>query len=280
MKTTPAGLSEDNTHSNHIDVYSKTSNRNGLSGLLETLLRRFRIAGYIVAIIPIYALGCIVMGISTVPGIYLFNFLYESTLSLPQFFHFAAIGFGIVSAYFAYGFTLILVVPLVNFLLPLRIKPFRGNYFSLESVPWFVHNALTYMVRYTFLEFITPTPFNILFYRLMGMKIGRNVHLNTTKISDPALITIEDNVTIGGSVTLIAHYASKGYLVVSPTRIGKGATIGLGAKVFGNVEIGAGAKVAPGEVVLPKTRIPDAPTRKKEKSLRSQIEDLDEFNPN
>ncbi len=140
--------------------------------------------------------------------------------------------------------------------MPFRLKPFRGSYYSLTSVPWYFHNAFTYIVRYTFLEFITPTPLNLLFYRLMGMKIGRGAHINTTNISDPCLIEIEDKVTIGGSVHIIAHYASHGYLIVEPVKIRKGATVGLKATIMGDVEIGEGATIAPHEVVLPKSRIP------------------------
>jgi len=147
-------------------------------------------------------------------------------------------------------------MPLINFLMPFRLKPFRGGYYSMETVPWYFHNAFTYAVRYTFLEFITPTPLNILFYRMMGMKIGKGVHINTTNISDPALIEIEDKVTIGGSVHLIAHYASKGYLVVERVKICRGATIGLKATIMGDVEIGEKAAIAPHEVILPKSRIP------------------------
>jgi acetyltransferase-like isoleucine patch superfamily enzyme len=136
------------------------------------------------------------------------------------------------------------------------VKPFRGSYFSLASVPWYFHNAFLYVVRYTFLEFFTPTPLNILFFRMMGMKIGKDVHINTVNISDAAMIEIGDRVTIGGSATIFAHYASSGYLVVEPVKIQSGATIGIKSTVMGDVEIGEGALVAPHEVVMPKSRIP------------------------
>jgi hypothetical protein len=47
---------------------------------------------------------------------------------------------------------------------------------------------MTLVVRYSFLEFVTPTVFSQMYYRLMGMKIGRNVTLNSTAIADPSLI--------------------------------------------------------------------------------------------
>ncbi len=238
------------------DVYSKTSEKKGLYGIMESILRRFRTITYLAALFPLYSICILAMGISAIPGVYFFFFFSNATSAWPEFFHYTAIGFGIMIAYFLYGLSLIFVVPIVNFLLPFRLKPFRGGFYSLPSVPWYFHNALTYVVRYTFLEYFTPTPLNILFYRMMGMKIGRDSHINTTNISDPCLIEIGDKVTIGGSATIIAHYATQGYLIVDRVKIGKGVTVGLKATIMGDVEIGEGASIGPHEVVFPKSRIP------------------------
>lgn len=238
------------------DVDASTSSRGGLAGILESALRRFRVASYLVALIPLYLMCILAMSIAAIPAVAFYNFLTSRAAEYPQILYFAACAFGIVTGYFIYGLTLIFVVPLFNFLLPFRLKPFRGGFYSLASVPWYFHNALAYVVRYTFLEFITPSPLNVLYFRMMGMKIGKGVHINTTNISDPALIELEDKVIIGGSVHIIAHYASKGYLVVEPVKIGQRVTIGLKATIMADVQIGPGAVIAPHEVVLPKSRIP------------------------
>ena len=94
----------------------------------------------------------------------------------------------------------------------------------------------------------------------MGMKIGPNSQLNSAHISDPGLISIGKNVTIGGSAVIIAHYGVGGVLVVAPVFIGDGATIGLRAIIMGGVTIGAGAKVLSNSVILPKTVIPAGET--------------------
>jgi serine acetyltransferase len=238
------------------DVDATTSSRSGFAGMIETFLRRFRVGGYLFALIPLYFIGILGMGISATPGVFLFNFIQESASGLPPVIYYGAVSCGIILGYFLYGMTLIFVMPLFNWLMPFRLKPFRGAYYSLGAVPWYFHNAFTYIVRYTFLEFITPTPINVLFYKMMGMKIGKGVHINTTNISDPCLIEIGDKVTIGGSVHIISHYASHGYLIVKPVKIHRGATVGLKATIMGDVEIGEGATIAPHEVILPKSRIP------------------------
>jgi hypothetical protein len=256
------------------DLDTTTSERAGLAGFLEMLLRRFRTGAYLAALTPLYLIGMLAMGISATPAVYLFNFVLDATADWPQLFHYGAVSCGLIAGYFLYGFTLIFVIPVFNFLMPFRIRPFRAGYYSLTSVPWYFHNAFTYIVRYTFLEFITPTPLNLLFYRMMGMKIGKGAHINTTNISDPGLIEIEDKVTIGGSVHIIAHYASHGYLIVEKVKIRKGATVGLKATIMGDVEIGEGATIAPHEVILPKSRIP-AGRKPFEKMTEEQLERKD-----
>ena len=239
------------------DLDAATTDRTGIGGFLEYLIRKFRMVSYVIALIPLYVVCFLAMGISATPGIFFFDFMKHQSTEWPLMLHYLAMGCGLVFGYLFYGITLLFVLPLFNFLLPFRLKPFRGNYYSLSTVPWYFHNALTYVARYTFLEFVTPTPLNTLFYKMMGMKIGKGAHINTTNISDPCLIEIGDKVTIGGSVTLIAHYASQGYLIVDKVKIGKNVTIGLKATIFGDVEIGEDAIIAPHEVVLPKSRIPE-----------------------
>jgi acetyltransferase-like isoleucine patch superfamily enzyme len=91
---------------------------------------------------------------------------------------------------------------------------------------------------------------------MMGMKIGKGSHINTTNISDPRIIELGEKVTIGGSVHIIGHYASQGFLIVEKVKIEDGVTIGLKATIMGDVEIGQGAVIGPHEVILPKSRIP------------------------
>jgi len=247
---------EEKNKEKRINVHATTSDRGGLAGFFETILRKFRLVSYIIALIPLYFICIFAFAISVTPAIYFYMYVTKFAAALPEPLYFLTIAGCITSGYFIYGFTLIFVVPLFNFLMPFRLKPFRSSYYSLESVPWYFHNAFTYMVRYTFLEFVTPTPMNILFYKMMGMKIGKNAHINTTNISDPKMIEIGDNVTIGGSVHIIAHYASKGFLIVEKVKIHDHATIGLKASIMGAVEIGKKAVIGPHEVILPKTKIP------------------------
>ncbi len=245
-----------------IDVNATTSDRHGLAGVLEGFFRRFRTFAFTLTMVPIAFLYVFCMGISLTPGITLLTAVNESTRDMHFIFRNSLLGFSVAATFFSYGLTLIFVVPLVNKLLPLKVKPTRASWFSFSVLPWYYHNALTYLVRYTFLDFITPTPLNKLFYQMMGMKVGKGTMINTSNISDPCLIEIGDFVTIGGSASLVAHYGQKGMLVIDKLVIGDRATIGLKASLFGDVVVGKGVLVKAHEVVLPKTRIPDVEEKK------------------
>jgi non-ribosomal peptide synthetase-like protein len=186
--------------------------------------------------------------------------LVPALAGLASAWRYPLTGLALAASYFTYGLALLLIAPALNTLLGGRLKPYRGPAVSLAILRWYVHCTLTLVVRYSFLEFVTPSPFAQLYYRLMGMKIGRDVHINSTAIADPSLITLGDGVTIGGSASVMAHYAQGGYLILAPVRIGAGATIGLRAIVMGGVEVGEKAKVLAGSFVLPNTRIPAGET--------------------
>jgi hypothetical protein len=239
------------------DVNAESSRKAGVAGVAETLMRRFRNLSFALLLSPLMFICCLCVGLAAAPALWLFDSVQAWTQTWPTPLHYAALGVGLSSGYLLYGLCLIFIVPAVNFLMPFRVKAFRGPWYSLAAVPWYIHNGLTYMVRFTFLDFVTPTPLNLLFYRMMGMKIGKGVVINTTYISDPCLITLGDYVTVGGSATLFAHYGQKGYLIISPVTIGAGTNIGLKASVMGGAMVGENVTIKPHTCILPKTRVPD-----------------------
>ncbi len=214
----------------------------------------------IIGPLPFMALAILAAGSALGVAISVFQCLAAQIAGITSWLRFPLLGVVVATSYFAYGLSLLLIAPAINFLLGGRLQPYRGSAVSLAAMRWYVHCTMTLVVRYSFLEFVTPSAFSTLYYRLMGMKIGRNVAINSTAIADPSLIEMEDNVTIGGSASVLAHYAQGGYLVIAPVKICKGATIGLRAVVMGGVEVGEKAKVLASSFVLPNTKIPAGET--------------------
>jgi len=238
------------------------SNRQGFGGVFETLMRRFKTILHIGMIVPLYGIGCGVIGLAVVPSVLLMRWVLSLAEGLSPLLSAWVIGSGIVASMFATGVGMIFVLPAANFVLLFgrRLKPWRGPYYSLEAIRWYIHNGVLYMLRYSFLEFFTPSPLAILFYKMMGMRIGRGTVINSTHLSDPSLVKLGKRVTIGGSATIVAHYGQAGFLVLAPVEIEDGATIGLKATVMGGVRVGKNARVMAHSVVLPKTVIPEGET--------------------
>jgi len=239
------------------DPQRKTSDLKGMAGLLETFIRSFRNIAFYIFIAPVFVAYIVCLGFSFTPGFYLFNHAITFSKDLPVWTQCLTYGFTLSISVISFWIAMIVIIPIVNFPILPFVKPIKGTWYSLNIIPWYYHNALVQLARYTVLDFLAPTYFNLYFYRMMGMKIGKGVVINTSNISDPCLIRLDDYVTIGGSATLFAHYGMKGYLVVDRLHIKEKSTIGLKASVMGDVVIGKRVMVTPHTVIMPKTRIKD-----------------------
>ncbi|MBK9519643.1 MAG: hypothetical protein IPO09_20410 [Anaeromyxobacter sp.] len=114
---------------------------------------------------------------------------------------------------------------------------------------WASYNALTLLVRFTFVNWVRVTPFLPAYHRLMGARIGSRVQINTAVVADQNLLTIGDDTVIGGDVTLVAHSAERGRLVTAPVIIGRNVTVGLMAVIMPGCTIGDGAVISAGAVL-------------------------------
>src|SRR5436853_4023838 len=73
------------------------------------------------------------------------------------YLHFAAKGILFGLCFYVYGFSVMVIAPFMSFVLGGRLRPYRGPAVSLSVLRWYLHNALVFLVRYSFLEFVTPT---------------------------------------------------------------------------------------------------------------------------
>lgn len=223
--------------------------------MVDQFIRRFNAVSYGAAVLVLYAMGASALGLALLPALWLVHRWGPGLWAAGGWWHLLGLAALVAASLFVWGFALLVVVPIYNAVLPTRLHAFRGGYFTAAAVPWYLHNGLFYLVRFTFLPFVTLTPFGILFLRAMGMRMGRRPRITTELISDPCMITLGDDVTIGGSAHVFCHFGGGGHLVIAPVIIGSGATIGLKATVMGDVIVGEGATVLAHSVLLPGTRV-------------------------
>ncbi len=242
------------------DPHLKSTDKKGLVRVFELALRKASGLVHFLSVLPMFIVAGVCFGMALFPAVTLLRATHLWTQNWSFLGSSLVISVAVGLSYFVFAISLITIIPFFNSLMRARLKPWRGPYYSFETVGWYVHNGLTYLARYTILELLTPSPFNIWFYRRLGMKIGKHCQVNSTHISDPSLISLGDRVTVGGSVTLVAHYGQGGFLILAPVVIEDQVTLGLKATVMGGVRIGRGAKVLPHSVILPKTQIPEGET--------------------
>jgi hypothetical protein len=225
------------------------------TGPLDRFVRRFNGVSYALAVLAIYVIAAAALGLALVPSLWVMGHVVPAVWRWNAWARWPLLGLVSGAALFLWGFALLVVVPVFNFVLPTRLKRFDGGYFTAAAVPWYLHNGLFYLVRFTFLPFVTLTPFGVWFLRAMGMRMGRRPRITTEYLTDVRMIVLGDDVSIGGSAQIFCHYGGAGRLVIAPVTIGSRATIGEKATVMGDVEVGEGATVLAHSVLLPGTRV-------------------------
>ena len=111
------------------------------------------------------------------------------------------------------------------------------------------------------LAWIAPVyQFRASVWRKCGVKIGKRVYIGNLTFIDgqyPHLVTMEDDVSVGPSVLILAHSGGSPYhhqtkifnQPPKPVLLKRGAWIGSGAIILPGVTIGEGSIVAAGSVV-------------------------------
>jgi len=109
-----------------------------------------------------------------------------------------------------------------------------------------IRRLLTFPLLY--LAWFAPyRKLRVLFHRLRGVKIGKNVEIGYFCLIGnihPRMITIEDNATISARVTILEHdnsyyYTNRGEVRFGEVIIGDSAFIGIGAVIMPGVTIGS-----------------------------------------
>lgn len=202
-----------------------------------------------------YVLCTIFFALALIPGIALVFKAWVVTLGMNGLQRFFILGISLASAYFLFGFSLILLVGLIRIIFQLKLR--EGSYpvFSLGAVNWALCGALQLMISFTFFDFILLTPFASVLLRLQGAKLGKNVQINSKTIADASLLEIGDNTVIGGSATVICHAVERGKLKLKKVKIGKDVTIGLNAVILPGCEIGDNAVIGASAVLLKNTKV-------------------------
>jgi acetyltransferase-like isoleucine patch superfamily enzyme len=96
-----------------------------------------------------------------------------------------------------------------------------------------------------------------LFFRIIGAKIGKNASINTWYLNDAYLLSIGDNVVIGGKSDISCHTFEKGHLLLQPVKIGNNSLIGQQCYISPGVTIGEHCIIGQRTLIRKNTEVPD-----------------------
>ncbi len=207
-------------------------------------------------IVFLHFLAMGVLGLSLFPMIYFFYAVWKLLGAYAVWLKILAFSFSLAFGFFLFGATLIFLCVFTKNIFGFKIAPGLFTIHSKEALCWMGYNGLILVANSAFLDVFRMSPFQILFYRLMGAKIGERVIVNTAGLADLSMLEIGNDVLIGGGVALICHASERGFLKLAPTKIGNNVSIGLGSVIMLDVEIGDGASIAPCSLVPKGTKIP------------------------
>ena len=207
-------------------------------------------------VLYLHLLAMSIVGFSLFPMIYFFYAVWKLMGAYAVGLKILAFSFSIAFGYFLFGTILIFLCVFAKNIFRFKIAPGLYTIYSKPALQWMGYSSMILIANSAFLDVFRLSPFQILFYRLMGAKVGERVNVNTGGLADLSMLEIGNDVLIGGGVALICHASERGFLKLAPTKIGNNVSIGLNSIIMPDVEIGDGASIAPCTFVPKGTKIP------------------------
>lgn len=169
----------------------------------------------------------------------------------------ALLALAAAGALYAYLFWGVLVQAGLVRLLSLGVRPGRYPAASLTTVRWLIYSGIYTISMRTILPLV-PVSFLInLYFRIVGCRMGRNVKLNSFMLNDAYLLTIGDNVIIGGQTDISCHLFEREHLILQPVTIGSGTLVGAHCYVSPGVTIGERCVIGLSSYIRTGRTIPD-----------------------
>jgi carbonic anhydrase/acetyltransferase-like protein (isoleucine patch superfamily) len=211
----------------------------------------------------VYGFYACVLGISLAPSLVLLlwalrRFLLPAILAglFPAAGQVVLFSLFLGASAFVFFFFGLLVMGSVIGLLSLGVKPGRHEAASLTVLLWMVLNGIWTIAFRLILPLVPMTPFSMMFHRISGCRIGKNVWINTNSLIDCYLISIGDNSVIGGEAVLSPHVFEDGKLILRRITIGKNCLVGGHAYISPGVTLGDGSVVGMKSYIRKGVQIP------------------------
>ena len=104
-----------------------------------------------------------------------------------------------------------------------RIRPGRHRLWGFYYWRWWLAQRI---IAATPLDYLVESPLLVWYFRLLGARIGKDVHLGTTSLAAFDLIQIGDGASIGQDARLSGYTLEAGFLEIGPIGVGAHAYVG------------------------------------------------------
>ncbi|MEV6781031.1 Pls/PosA family non-ribosomal peptide synthetase [Streptomyces sp. NPDC051098] len=209
------------------------------------------------------------------------NALTATLYLLMRWFHFyvvALIAMAAVDLYHVHGVAPIAVASLLTLVFTVlfyslvertitRVRPLKPLYCSIYDLSFWRHERFWKLTTHRYMQLFNGTPFKNVVWRLLGVRIGRQVFDDGCSLIERALVTIGDRCTLNAGTVIQCHSQEDGAFKSDHATLGAGVTLGVGAFVHYGTAVGDEAYLAAdsflmkGEEVPPQERWGGNPAR-------------------
>ena len=147
----------------------------------------------------------------------------------------------------------LLVAIAIKWLVLGRERPGRHPLWGTYYFRWWLVNRILGAIP---AQYLTGSPLAALYFRLLGARIGENVHLGTDALSCPGQIEIGDDSCISDASALMCARVERGWLKIAPIRIGAGCVVGASSVISGGAVMEDRARLGELSLLPEGARIP------------------------
>jgi non-ribosomal peptide synthetase-like protein len=138
-----------------------------------------------------------------------------------------------------------------------RLQVLRPAGCSIYDADFWRHERFWKVCADAYLQVFNGTPFKNTIWRLLGVRIGRQVFDDGAFMTERSFTTIGDHCTFNAGSVIQCHSQEDGAFKSDRTAIGAGVTLGVGSFVHYGVTMGEGAVLAPDSFLMKGEEIPE-----------------------
>ncbi|MFI8992737.1 Pls/PosA family non-ribosomal peptide synthetase [Streptomyces sp. NPDC053542] len=177
-----------------------------------------------------------------------------------------AVGWAMVALYATWGAVAIALATLLTLvfsvlytgLLERASTRFRRQVPRLCSIyhPHFWQHERFWKHQAIELKLLNGTPFKGLFWRLLGVRVGRRLFDDGARMPERTLVTIGDDCTLNVGTVIQCHSQEDGTFKSDYSTLGNGCTLGTGTLVHYGTTLGDGVTLAPDSFLMKGEEVP------------------------